>query len=183
MSSNTSSVLKVFKINLLALLAFPLFLISIASKLIVKAMEKFMVFLGVGFAILGLYIFSFIIKNFGGFVEGLLTVIILLFLFGSLVALFIFAPFILGSILAYIFGMVVLVVSTVLNVIFEICHQAYSKLFDVCKSDYEVLSDNNQSKYPTYACVFWHFLRGFNYIIIKLFLFVGTLSIVAMLTT
>ena len=49
------AVLKVIKVNILSLLAFPLFVVALAAKLVRQALEKFLVFVGVGAAMDWLY--------------------------------------------------------------------------------------------------------------------------------
>jgi len=178
MPSNISPVLKILKINILALLAFPLLLISIASKLIMKAFEKTLVFMGVAAAIFILFQLNIIINSWGGFFENLALIIGLLVFFGGIIALIFIIPILLGSIALAAFSFISIIVNAILAILFEISYAGYSKLYDICKCDYNDLSDECQSKYPTFACVFWHLLRAFNFLIIKLFSFTWPLSIV-----
>jgi len=109
--------------------------------------------------------------------DGIAFVIALLLLFGTIIAIVVTVLAIFGSIAAVLFSTLVTIISTVCGFIFALSHEGYSKLYDICKSDYGVLPDKSQSKYLIWGCVFWHLLRAFNFIIIKLFSFALPLSI------
>ena len=53
-----ANILKILKINFLSLLALPFFLLTIVSQLLMRAVQKIMVFLGVGVALLALFLLS-----------------------------------------------------------------------------------------------------------------------------
>lgn len=173
------SILKVLKINLLALLALPLLLVSIAAKLIQKALEKALVFMGVGGAFLGLLLLSQIFKNPFGFFEGIGYFIAVLILFGSIIILVLFVLFMFGTVATALLTMIVAVLNSIFGFMFELSHEGYSKLYDICKCDYEELPDKAQSKYLIWGCVIWHLLRALNFIIIKLFSYALYISIAA----
>jgi hypothetical protein len=63
--------------------------------------------------------------------------------------------------------------------IFELSHNGYSKLYDICKSDYSKLTTKPRSISSAMACIIWSFLRGLNYIIIKILSIAYPLSIAA----
>lgn len=179
MSSNISSILKIIKINILALLAFPLLLISIAIKMILKAFEKSLVFLGVAGVVFILYLLNLLINHWVAFFENLALIIAFSIVTGGLVALFLLIPFLLGSIAIVVISYITMILYVIFVILFETSYAGYSKLYDICKSDYNELSYKYQSKYPTFACVFWHLLRAFNFSIIKLLTLALPLSIVA----
>lgn len=174
-----TSILKVFKINILALLAFPFLLISIVTKLILKALEKALVLIGVGIALFGLFLLSLIFKNLGTFLDGIGIIIVMIFVGGIVTVIMIYVISIILSLGTTLFTLIHTIINTMLDFIFEIGHQAYSKLYDNCKNDYEQLIDQSNSKYLTFSCVLWHLLRGFNFVITKLFSFALPLSIAA----
>lgn len=65
------AVLKVIKVNILSLLAFPLFVVALAAKLVRQALEKFLVFVGVGAAVIGLVILKALIQDPGKFFQNI----------------------------------------------------------------------------------------------------------------
>ena len=65
------NVLKIIKINLLALLAFPLLLIATVVKLIAKAMEKFLLIIGT-VLVLGVLVLALeVLKEPGNILTGI----------------------------------------------------------------------------------------------------------------
>ena len=92
------AVLKVIKVNILSLLAFPLFVVALAAKLVRQALEKFLVFVGVGAAVIGLVILKALIQDPGKFFQNIFflliislftifsIVFVLIYLVGSLAA-------------------------------------------------------------------------------------------------
>lgn len=171
-----TSVLKVFKINLLALLAFPFLLIAITAKLILKALEKSLTFVGVGIAIFALYLLSLIFKNPGAILQGIALIIVLVILLGIIIIVIFYVFSLIASVASALFTAILTFINTILGFIFGIGHETYSMLYDSCKRDYEQLTSQSNEKYLTFSCVFWHLLRGFNFIITKLFAFALPLS-------
>jgi|LSQX01.2.fsa_nt_gb hypothetical protein len=174
-----SAVLKVFKINILALIALPLLLLSIAVKLVLKALEKALVFVGVGAAILGLGILSLIVKNPGGLLEGVGTMLAILILFGGIIIIIVMVVLLFGTIAAQLFAVIMTIINGIFNFIYDKSHDGYCALFDICKSDYDELHNGTGGKGLRWFCVIWNLLRLFNFIIIKLFTFSLYISIAA----
>lgn len=172
-------VLKILKINALALLSIPLLLISIAAKLLSKALEKAMVFLGVGVAFLGLSLLNLIFNNPSGFFEGVGLVIASLIFFGLIIVLVVGAIALFGTVAAALFAAVVGALMAALNFVFELSHDGYARLYDICKSEYSRLTGEEEHKYPILACLFWSLLRGLNFAVVKLFSIMLPLSIAA----
>ena len=92
--------LPIIKVNACALLALPLLAISILTKLLQKALEKVMVFLGVGTALLALGILHAIFDNPGGFFEGVGLFIALMILGGAIISTVVMVLFFFGGIAA-----------------------------------------------------------------------------------
>lgn len=173
-----SKLFSILKINILSLLSFPLLLVSIASKLLLKALEKAMVFLGVGAALLGLALLKLFLNNPWGLFEGLgLIVVCLVFL--GFIGVSIFVVVVLcGSLLAAVFSIILSAVSSVLSFIFEVGHEGYAKLHDVCKVEYDKLKEG-QTRYLAWKCPLWSLLRGFNLGVVILFSSARPISVVA----
>ncbi len=172
-----TSVLKVFKINLLALLAFPFLLVSIVAKLILKALEKTLVFISVGITLFVLYLLSLIFKNPSSILNGIALIIVVIILGGIITIIMIWVFSMIASIATSLFTMLRTIIYGILGFIFEMGHESYSKFYDICKSDYEDLLSQSSSKSLTFGCVFWHLLKGFNFVITKLFSFALPLSL------
>lgn len=172
-------VFKVIKINVLALLSLPLFLISVGAKLVLKALEKALVFLGVGAALLTLFLLNGIFNNPGSFLNGLGTFVAVLILFGIIIAIVAGILVFFGSIAAAVVSFIVLILMSVLNFIFEFSHDGYSKLYDICKTDVEQLAASEEHGKAKHACLFWYVLKYFNIGIVYLFSAAFPVSIAA----
>lgn len=168
---------KILKINLLSILAFPLFLLAFTSKMLAKALEKALVLLGAGAAILGLLLVNLIINNFLQFLQAIGTFLAILIIFGAIVVLVFMVIFLLGSLASAFFALVLGILLRSLDAIFDFSHNLYSKLFDICKSDYQSLSRPAGHKWQTFACIFFHLLRAFNWLVVKFLLFAFPISI------
>lgn len=174
--SGMQKLLRVIKINALSILAFPLFIVSIVSKLARQALEKILVFIGVGAAIIGLIILKAFIKDPGGFLENLFMFLFLcVFTVAGIVFLFVY---LFGRILAALTSSMVLIFSGLLDFIYGICYKGYSSLCEICESDYGELKRSG-SKIPVIACVMWHIMRFINFVTIKLLSLSFPLSIAA----
>lgn len=160
--------LKLVKINILSLISFPLLLISITSKLLLKALEKALVFLGVGVALLGLFLLNLIFNNPNSLLNGISTLIVLIILFGVIILITFSVLILLGSIATAIFSMIISALMTILNFIFHISNNGYSKLYDICKKEHDSLVGELKDKRLSYICVLWHMLKYFNWIVVKL---------------
>ncbi|HOK43198.1 MAG TPA: hypothetical protein PLD49_05995 [Thermoclostridium caenicola] len=177
-----SALMKVFnviKINLLSLLAFPLLLISLIAQLIMKAFEKALVFLGVGAAVIGLVILKAICKNPSGFLEGVTLIIVLLCFLGIISVIVLTVVYVFGSLASALSLLLITAIKFVLDFIFEISYRGYSALYEICETDHDALLGKSQSRYWSFACVFWHVLRLVNFVISKILSFILPLSVIA----
>ena len=71
------NVLKIIKINILAILAFPLLALATAAKLAAKALEKTVTIIGAVFIMLGISLIFEIMKNPSQWFNGFLVVTLL----------------------------------------------------------------------------------------------------------
>lgn len=171
------AVLKVIKVNILSLLAFPLFVVALAAKLVRQALEKFLVFVGVGAAVIGLVILKALIQDPGKFFQNIFFLLIIsLFTIFSIVFVLIY---LVGSLAAAITKTIIAALMAVFEYIFMCLYKGWSYLYDVCESDYDNLKDKSTTKLPALACVGWHLLRFVNFITIKLLTRAVPLSIAA----
>lgn len=160
----TNRIWNIVTVNLLALLALPLLLLSIVAKLLAKALEKALLLLGVGVALLGLSLLSLILKNPGATFEGLGYFLAVLVLFGGIIA-------IVGAVLALFSTVAVTIVATVTGVLigildglFDLCHSAYARLYDRCCKLQQ--STGEQAASP-WCYPLWLLLKGINFAVIK----------------
>ncbi len=174
-----SNIGTILKINLLSLLSLPLLLISIAAKLLQKALEKTLVFLAVGAAILGMLLLNQIFNNPGSFFNGLGMLIAIFILFGAIVAIIFGVLFLFGSVAAALLTGVVSVVMFVLGFIFSSSHEGYLKLYDICKTDFKALCQQDEGGKMRFGCVFWYFLKGFHKVVAAILSVAFPVSLVA----
>ncbi len=178
--------IKILKINILSLIAIVILGISITAKLINKALEKAVVFFCVAIVIFVLAIFSFILKNPGGFFGGVLNVVAY-FIFGLI---FMGVIVLIGAIFFQVFAMILSIAVTLftsavtflmmgLNIISEITNSWYVTIYDICRREQDMLVNNQQGNKLKFACIFWIFLKLLNFIIIKILSNFFKLSIVS----
>lgn len=172
---------KIVKIDLMALVALPLLLIAIAAKLLMKALEKSMVFLGVGAAALGLGLVQLLLRDPGGFFEGLGLMVAMLILFGAIIVLVLGVLVFFGSVAAAVVAVVVGVLMGGLELIFQFSHDGYAKLYDCCKGEYETLTAQGAGPGTAWACCLWQVLRGVSLVTVKLFALSLPLAVAASL--
>ena len=161
--------LPIIKVNACALLALPLLAISILTKLLQKALEKVMVFLGVGTAVLALGILHAIFDNPGGFFEGVGLFIALMILGGAIISTVVMVLFFFGGIAAAAVTAVVTICIGLLDAVFYLCHRGYSRLYDICKGDFQRIETAESGRNMRFTCVFWYLLTGLNKLIVFLF--------------
>lgn len=161
-------VFRIVKINACALLAFPLLSLSLIAMLLKKALEKAMVFLGVGVALLALNILRSIFYNPGGFFDGLGTFLAIMILFGVVVSIVVMIMVLLGSVAAVLVSTVVTILMEAFDVAFHLCHQGYSKLYDVCKEEFQTIQSSEEGTKTKFACVFWYLLLGIHKVVVAL---------------
>lgn len=152
----------VVKINILSLIALPVFLLAVAVKLLAKALEKTMVAIGSIVILLAAMLISAIIQN-PGVLSTVFIVIIVLVLCSLLtlilVLIFTIASGVIMAIATFIIG--------ILDGIYELLYGGYSALYHKCKRCYEEqLSGMENTALKAFACLFYSILRGLNACII-----------------
>ena len=172
-----ANILKILKINFLSLLALPFFLLTIVSQLLMRAVQKIMVFLGVGVALLALFLLSAVFNNPGGFLDGLGTFLALLIVFGSIILIVVGVLILMGTVATVVVTLIISILTTVFGFIFDICHSVYCWLFDICQRDYHTLTADAGSSARRFACPFFWLMKGLNAIIVLLLSFAGPLAV------
>lgn len=152
------NVLKIIKINILAILAFPLLALATAAKLAAKALEKTVTIIGAVFIMLGISLIFEIMKNPSQWFNGFLVVIVCLVLGGIFTVLVIW---ILGLISGVVMGAVAIVIS-LLNGLYELIYAGYTALYHMCKADYVQIRKDGNGFISGLCCLFFTLLRGIN---------------------
>lgn len=173
-----TTVIKIVKINILALISFPLLLLSITAQLLMKALNKTMVLLGVVAAMLGLSLLNLLFNHPGSFFNGLGTFVAMLILFGAIIAIVAGIVFFFATVALSVLTAVVAVLAQILNAIFEFSHGYYSRLYDQCALEFKGLLSQEKSHKAKYGCFLWQMLKGFNWAMIKVFSAAYALSLV-----
>lgn len=157
-----NKVLKVLKINLLALIAIPLLLLATAFKLIAKAFEKITLFLIllVVAAVTCALLYAFA-SSPSGFLEAVIMIVILAVIGG----LFFLILFWVCSIMAGLATAAWTLLISVINTMYDILYSAYLHLFTACEGDYKILSLNGKRVPNAICCLFFTLLRGLSWLI------------------
>lgn len=153
-------VLRVIKINILSLIAFPLLIVATVVKLIAKAMEKLITIVGTILVIMGLALVFELAKNPGEFFQGLIMFVVIFVIGGIFTALIVW---ILSIISGVLMGGVALIIGAV-NIIYELVYGGYAALYHICYEDYCRLGMKRSVKIG--SCFFYSLLRIFNRVII-----------------
>ena len=157
-------ILKILKINVLALVAIPLLLLATAFKLIAKSMEKIPLFIGL--AIASAFILS--MASFESTTESIFKVIAyivaILILFGVVVVIL----FWIFSLISSLAMLVWTLIMTCFNSLYDLCYTGYFSLYIACESDYQVLSLNGKKTLNGFVCPFYSVLRGLSWVITTL---------------
>ncbi len=154
------NILRVIKINLLALLAFPLLLVATVIKLVAKAMEKTLTIIGTVLAIAGIALVFELARNPEGLLQGIVALIACLVIGGFFIAIIIW-------ILTLVSGVVMAAVSFVIglvNALYELLYAGYTGLYHICYEDYCFLEMNRGAKIG--SCFIYSLLRVVNRLII-----------------
>lgn len=162
MGVDMEKVLKIIKINVLAIIAFPLLVLATAAKLAAKALEKAVTIIGAIFILLGITFIFEIMKNPSGFLNGFFIVIICLILGGIFTAIAIFVLQLVSSIIMA----VVAVAIRLLNSVYELVYAGYAALYHACKTDYVRISQDGNGFINGLCCLFFTLLRVVNRMII-----------------
>ena len=174
-----TNILKILKINFLSLLALPFFLLSILAQLLMKAVQKTMVFIGLGAALFALFLLNLLFNNPGGFLDGLGTFFAILIVFGSIILIVAGILFLFGTVAAALVTAVISLLTTILDSAFHLCHNLYCRLFDICRRDHSTLSAGSTRSALRLACPFFYLMKGLNALIIFLLSIAGPLAICA----
>ena len=152
----------VIKINILSLIALPVFLLAVAVKLVAKALEKTMVAIGSIVILLAAMLISSIIQNPG--VLSTVFIVIIVLVLCSLLTLILVLIFTIAS------GVIMAVATFIIGIldgIYELLYGGYSALYHRCKRCYEEqLSGMENTGVKAFACLFYSILRGLNTCII-----------------
>ena len=173
MSEGEKTMLKILKVNVLALLSIPLLLVSMVAKLTAKTLEKGLLVIAVIIVVAILGVLNWFLQDPGGILwnafDGLTTLMAFMLLFGGFVLL-IMIPIYLGAMLvgagAAIAGGAAVVVDVLLEVIHEFARNGYLRLFAICKADYLMLKETESGKHA--FCVIWIFVSAVNRLLIML---------------
>ena len=161
-SNIMKKILKIVKINILAIVALPLLLLATAAKLAAKALEKTVTIIGAVFILLGISIIFEIFKNPSGWLNGIFMVIVVLVIGGIFTYI---AIWILSLVSAVVMAVVSLIIS-LLNGIYELIYAGYTALYHTCKTDYAAVSQGGNGLVNGLCCLFYTLLRVVNRVII-----------------
>jgi len=153
---------KIIKINLLALLAFPLLLFATAAKMAAKALEKVIAILGTILIVFGIALLFEIARNFSEAMELVVIIIVCIVLGGIFSVIVIF----LLSIASVAIMTVVGVVMGLLEGAYTLSYSGYASLFYSCKKEYGLLSGGGGSFLYGALCLIYTLLRAVNKVII-----------------
>ncbi|MDE5951857.1 MAG: J domain-containing protein [Acetatifactor sp.] len=155
-------VLKIAKINILAIIALPLLLLATAAKLAAKAMEKTITIIGAIFILFGIAVIFEIFKNPSEFLNGFFLVIVCLVLGGIFTAI---AVWILSLISAIVMAVVSIIIS-LLNSAYELVYAGYAAIYNSCKTEYALVNEEGNGFVNGLCCLFFTLLRVINRAII-----------------
>lgn len=154
------NVLKIIKINILAIIAFPLLLIATVVKLVAKALEKTLIIVGTFFVLLVIALLFEIGKNPEGIFEGIAMLILLLVVGGVVIALIFW---ILSLISTVVMAAIFLVIG-VINAVYELIYAGYAGIYHICYEDYCIFEMSPGAKRA--ACFIYTLLRILNRVIV-----------------
>ena len=154
------NVLKCIKINILALIGFPLLVLASMVKLIAKAMEKTILILG---TIVGLGVVAVameVVKERGQLINGIVILIAGIVVGGMLVAMLVGILFLVSAVLMTFVNLVI----NVINSIYELVYAGYAGIYHICYGDYCMLEMSPGAKRA--GCFLFTLLRIVNRIIV-----------------
>lgn len=155
-----TDVWKICKINLLSILALPVLLVSIVSKLLQTAMEKALIFLGVGAAMLGLLVLNEFLNHPGSFLDAMSFAAAGFLVFGAVLMVTLAVVMLFGSIAATLLTIFVTLWMTAFGAIFECSDKWYSTLYDRCRADFKSIAESSAAS--RFFCIFWYLLKYLN---------------------
>ena len=160
-------ILKIAKINLLALVGLPLLLMATACKLVSKALEKIGIIVGMLLLTGALSLFFSFLKNPKEGLQMILSILAFVIVLGLVVA-------IVYLILTYAAAIVVLIWTAIISFFETIYRTTYTwflQIFASCEADYQFISLNGRKVANAFACIFFTILRGVNQAIITVISF------------
>ncbi len=166
---------KIIKINLLALLAFPLLLLAFAAQMAAKAMKKAIAVIGAVLVVFMIGLLFELVRNFGQAMEIIMILIVCLVLGGILFAIILF---LLSAASAVIMAAVGVAIG-LMEGIYSVSYSGYSSLFYKCRSGYEELCEEGSPFLCGLFCFVFTLIRIVNRVII--FLMTHALKILAVL--
>lgn len=156
------NILKILKINLLSVIALPLLMLSTASKLLAKALEKFLIMLGTALVMLVVGILFEILKNPEGTQRDTFQIVLLVIGAVLLIAVIMYVLTLISSVCMIVIEFAI----GLFNGIYEIVYTGYTALFEICQDDYELICYDASGVVMGLACLFYTILRVINRIII-----------------
>lgn len=152
----------IIKINILALVALPMLLLSTAIKLLAKAMEKLLLIFGIVIITAVLALILELMKTPGETLQGILMLILCLVIGGIFTAVFVWILSLISSVVM----VGVTVVIGVFNVLYELVYKGYAVLYRICKRDYGIISREGSPFLNGLCCLIYSLLRGVNRLLI-----------------
>ena len=155
-------IVKVIKINMMALLALPLLLLATVAQMAAKAMKKAIAIIGTILVVFAIALVFEIVKNFGQALEFIVILILCIVLGGIFSAIIIFLLSIASAVIMAVVG----VGMGLLEGIYSVTYSGYTSLYHKCKMEYEEISrDGNRFLYGL-ACLFFTIVRIVNRVLI-----------------
>ena len=152
------TVLKILKINLLSIIALPLLLIATLSKLIAKALEKFMLLFGMTLTIGVIMLLFELVRDPKSTFQGMILLVICLVIGGIIVAAMLY-------ILSLISKVCMVVINAVIAgflFVYELVYGGYAHLYSICKTNYEEIGTDSKAIVNGSRCIFYTILSGVN---------------------
>jgi len=155
-------IIKIGKINLISILAFPLLLLATAAKLLAKAMEKLVTIVGIVFIVGAIAIAFELGKSPKAALDGILTVIICVIVGGIFSALIIWILTMVSNVI--ITGAALAI--KLMNGLYTLIYSGYTVLYHICKKDYAKISGDGTPLLNGLCCIFFTLLCVVNRAII-----------------
>jgi len=155
-------VLKIIKINLLALFALPLLLLATAAQMAAKALRKAVAVIGALLSVLAVVLVFEIARNFGEAMELIMLLILCIVLGG----IFFFLIFYLLSLASVVIMSAVNMVIRLLEGVYSGVYSGYAALFHRCKVEYEEISEGGNHFLYGIACLIFTAVRIVNGLLI-----------------
>lgn len=155
-----NNVLKVLKINVLALIAFPFLLIATGAKLLSKAIEKSIELIKIAAISIGVICIFEFVRGFSESSDLVLLILLIMVMIGALIAVFM----ILLSIAAAVIAAVISLLIGAMEILYLACYSIFSLTYNVSKADYETLSQDTSSVTKG-VCFLYHIVHYTNIVI------------------